>query len=71
MCIVHSRLAGRQRTIHQPLCGILNKSHAQTAHLVFAGIPISIGTNTEKTKELFFSQRSGRNDRKKGTFENE
>jgi len=49
------------------LCGILKKAHTQTAHLVFAGTK----ANTEKPKELFFSQRSGRNDRRKGTFENE
>jgi hypothetical protein len=49
------------------LCGILKKAHAQTAHLVFA----STKANSEKPKELFFRQRPERNDRRKGTFENE
>jgi len=49
------------------LCGILKRAHAQTAHLVFA----NTNANEEKPKELFFSQRSGRNDRRKGTFEKE
>jgi hypothetical protein len=49
------------------LCGILKKAHAQTAHLVFAGTK----ANTEKPKELFFSQCSGRNDGRKSNFENE
>jgi hypothetical protein len=49
------------------LCGILKKAHAQTAHLVFAGTK----ANTEKPKELFFSQCSGRKDGRKSNFENE
>jgi len=35
--------------------------------LVFAGRKV----NAEKPKELFFSQSSGKNDKRKGTFENE
>jgi len=40
------------------------KANAQIAHLVFADIQ----ANSEKPKELFFSQRSGRNDKRKSNF---
>ena len=36
-----------------------SQSHKQ-AHLVFADIPISIGTNAEKTKRAFFLPTRGR-----------
>jgi len=42
------------------------KAHAQIAHLVFANTQ----ANPEKPKELFFSQRSDKNDRRKSNFEN-
>jgi len=42
-------------------------ANAQIAHLVFADTQ---NANLKKPKELFFSQRSGRNDRRNSNFEN-
>jgi len=44
------------------------KATAQIAHLVFTNTQ---SANPKKPKELFFSQRSGRNDRRRSNFENE
>ena len=41
-------------------------ANSQIAHLVFADTQ----ANPEKPKELFFSQRSDKNDRRKSNFEN-
>lgn len=46
----------RNKPYTGPLYAMLKKPTAQIAHLVFADIPITIGTNAGKTKRAVFCQ---------------
>jgi len=55
-------------THHSPIRAAYKKSQSHKQHIWFFAVTQA---NPEKPKELFFSQRSGRNDRRNSIFENE